>query len=124
MLQCWFWQLVLFYRRCSFGLMDFFLHFLPGYPRILHLFPTSLSNINFVNFFPAFKGLTFYLSILLQNSLHLFVVLASYMDFLPPPRCLARVICSGCGAQQQNRLRCHQHCWRLWHNFDNNNFHF
>ena len=63
MLQCWFWQLVLFYRRCSFGLMDFFLHFLPGYPRILHLFPTSLSNINFVNCFPSLQGthiLSFY----------------------------------------------------------------
>ena len=63
MLQCWFWQLVLFYRRCSFGLMDFFLHFLPGYPRILHLFPTSLSNIKFVNCFPSLQGthiLSFY----------------------------------------------------------------
>ena len=28
----------LFYRWCFFGLMDFFLHFLPSYPAILYLF--------------------------------------------------------------------------------------
>ena len=99
------------------------------------LSPRLPSHSPFISYFTlkykvckVFSGLLgthiLYLLILLQNSLHLFVVLASYMDFLPPPRCLARVICSGCGAQQQNRLRCHQHCWRLWHNFDNNNFHF
>ena len=61
-LQCWFWQpgeIIL--SRCSFGLMDFFLQFLPAYPRILHLlyvfafyfiFCFIFINLNLLHFLP------------------------------------------------------------------------
>ena len=92
----------LFYRWCFFGLMDFFLHFLPGCPAILYLF--SCSTVKY-KVFKVSRELCFIFLYFLVEFFG-FIFSFSFMGFYPPgfslsftgflPRwCLGRVICSG-----------------------------